>query len=56
MVWVGEINGLNDTVTQAALARYCNVENFEVRLAAAHEKGPEWLDREVLNHMRGQVK
>ncbi len=51
----GEINGVNDAATQAALTTYCNVENFEERLAAAHERGPEWFDREVLNHMRGQA-
>ena len=52
----GDINGVYNPGTQAALTRYCQVENFEERLAAARERGPEWFDREVLNHMRGKIR
>ena len=52
--YAGEITGEYDSDTQAAFELFCQIENFEERLAVANQRGPEWIDREILNFMRRQ--
>ncbi|MCH7890116.1 MAG: DUF1028 domain-containing protein, partial [Gemmatimonadetes bacterium] len=48
-----ELTGDYDEATQAAFQTFCNVENLEERLAEAHRsRGRDWIDREILDHMR----
>ncbi len=48
-----ELTGDYDEATQAAFQTFCNVENLEERLAEANRsRGRDWIDREILDHMR----
>ena len=52
--YAGDLTPAYDADTEAALQRFCNVENLEERLAASREKGPEWIDREIVNLLRSR--
>ena len=50
----GELTSAYDTQTSAAMQNFCNVENLEERLAASRDKGPEWIDRDIVNLLRSR--
>ncbi len=51
----GELTSAYDAETSAAMQSFCNVENMEERLAASRDKGPEWIDREIVNLLRSRA-
>ncbi len=50
----GELTSAYDSETSAAMQSFCNVENLEERFAASRDKGPEWIDREIVNLLRSR--
>ena len=50
----GKLTSAYDSETSAAMRSFCNVENLEERLAASRDKGPEWIDREIVNLLRSR--